>query len=124
MCKILMPIKPEFVEKILLGTKKYEYRKIKAKRNNIEKMLIYSTFPVMRVVAEVDIVEIIEGKPELLWEETKLESGITKEFFNKYYKDREVAIAYKLGNIKIYDEPKTLNYIGINYVPQSFVYLD
>ena len=124
MCKILMPIKPEFVEKILLGTKKYEYRKIKAKRNNIEKMLIYSTFPVMRVVAEVDIVEIIEGKPELLWEETKLESGITKEFFNKYYKDREVAITYKLGNIKIYDEPKTLNDIGINYVPQSFIYLD
>lgn len=124
MCRILMPINPEYVDEILAGRKKYEYRKIKAKRNNIDKMIIYSTSPIMKVVAEVDIKKILEEEPEKLWEMTKNESGITKEFYNKYYKNKNTAIAYKLGTIKVYDEPKNLNDIGINYVPQSFVYLD
>lgn len=124
MCRILMPINPEYVDEILAGRKKYEYRKIKAKRNNIDKMIIYSTSPIMKVVAEVDIKEILEEEPEKLWEMTKNESGITKEFYNKYYKNKNTAIAYKLGTVKVYDEPKNLNDIGINYVPQSFVYLD
>ena len=124
MCRILMPINPEYVDEILAGRKKYEYRKIKAKRNNIDKMIIYSTSPIMKVVAEVDIKEILEEDPEKLWEMTKNESGITKDFYTKYYKNKNTAIAYKLGKIRIYDKPKNLDDIGINYVPQSFVYLD
>ena len=124
MCKILMPINPEYVDEILSGNKKYEYRKIKAKRKNIDKMVIYSTSPIMRVVDEVDVEGIIEASPEKLWEQTKEYSGITKDFYSKYYKNKENAIAYKLGNIKVYDKPKKLCDIGINYVPQSFIYLD
>lgn len=124
MCTILMPINPQYVDEILAGRKKYEYRKIKAKRANIDKMIIYSTSPIMKVVAEVDIKEILEEEPEKLWKMTKSESGITKSFYNKYYKNKNIAVAYKLGKIKIYNEPKNLNDIGINYVPQSFVYLD
>lgn len=124
MCTILMPINPQYVDEILAGRKKYEYRKIKAKRKNVDKMIIYSTYPIMKVVAEVDVKEILEEAPEKLWEITKSESGITKSFYNKYYKNKDTAIAYKLGEIKIYNEPKELNDIGINYVPQSFIYLD
>lgn len=124
MCTILMPINPQYVDEILAGRKKYEYRKIKAKKVNVDKMIIYSTSPIMKVVAEVDIKEILEEEPEKLWEMTKSESGITKSFYNKYYKNKNIAVAYKLGKIKIYNEPKNLNEIGINYVPQSFVYLD
>ncbi len=124
MCKILMPINPEYVDEILAGRKKYEYRKIRAKRSNVNKMIIYSTSPIMKVVAEVDIKEILEEDPETLWKITKDESGISKDFYNKYYKNKSIAIAYKLGSIKIYDKPKDLKDIGINYVPQSFVYLD
>ena len=124
MCTILMPINPQYVDEILAGRKKYEYRKIKAKRKNVDKMIIYSTSPIMKVVAEVDVKEILEETPEKLWEITKSESGITKSFYNKYYKNKDTAIAYKLGEIKFYNEPKELNDIGINYVPQSFIYLD
>ena len=124
MCTILMPINPQYVDEILAGRKKYEYRKIKAKRKNVDKMIIYSTSPIMKVVAEVDVKEILEEAPEKLWEITKSESGITKSFYNKYYKNKDTAIAYKLGEIKIYNEPKELHDIGINYVPQSFIYLD
>lgn len=124
MCRILMPINPQYVDEILLGNKKYEYRKIKAKRKNVDKMVIYSTYPVMKVVAEVEIKEILEDNPQKIWNKTNRYSGIEKEFYDKYYNNKDTAIAYKLGKVKIYNNPKSLRDIGINYVPQSFVYLD
>ena len=57
MSKILIPIKPEYVDKILSGNKKYEYRKIKPKRK-VDKMIIYSTYPIMKVVGEVEVIDI------------------------------------------------------------------
>lgn len=119
-----MPIKPKFVDKIVSGNKKYEYRKIKAKKKNVDKMLIYSTSPVMKVVAEVDIKDILEKDPSTLWEITKNKSGITKDFYNEYFENRKMAIAYKLGKVKVYDKPLDLSDLGINYIPQSFIYLD
>lgn len=123
MCKILMPINPCYVEEILSGRKKYEYRKIKPKRNDIEKIIIYSTSPVKKVVAEAEVEAIIEETPEKIWELTKDYSGITKRSYYNYYKNKEKAIAYKLGRVKKYKEPKNLSEFGINYIPQSFVYL-
>jgi len=124
MCKILMPINPEYVDEILSGRKKYEYRKIRAKRNNIDKMVIYSTSPIMKVVAEVDILGILEDTPKKIWDKTKKYSGISQSSYNKYYKNKKKAIAYKLGQISVYDNPKELGDIGINYIPQSFTYLN
>lgn len=124
MCKILMPINPKYVDEILSGRKKYEYRKIKAKKDNIDKIIIYSTFPVMKVVAEVTITKILEGAPREIWNITKEYSGVTEEFYNSYYKGKNKAIAYEIGEINKYDIPKELSEIGINYIPQSFVYID
>ena len=41
MCKVLMPIKPEYAMQILNGTKTFEYRKIKFKRKNVDSIVIY-----------------------------------------------------------------------------------
>ena len=51
MCKILLSINPEHVENIFNGNKKYEYRKIKCKEK-VDKIIIYSTAPIMQVVGE------------------------------------------------------------------------
>lgn len=55
-------------------------------------------------------------------EKTREYSGITKNFFDEYFKDRKVACAYKLGKIKVYDEPKALTEFGLRAAPQSFAY--
>ncbi|MCD8309260.1 MAG: ASCH domain-containing protein [Clostridia bacterium] len=120
--KILISINPEHVENILNGTKKYEYRKIAAKQD-ISSIIIYETTPVKMVVAEAEIVDVLMLSPEELWKQTKNESGISKDFFDDYFQDREIAYAYKLGNIKIYDTPKLLSDYGIKAAPQSFVYI-
>lgn len=122
MCKILLSINPEYVDQILNKTKLYEFRKVKCKRN-IDNIVIYATSPISRVVAEVKVEEILEGMPENIWNITRDFSGITHEFFLKYYKNREKAIAYKLGEIKKYSTPKSLNEFGVKTAPQSFIYL-
>ena len=73
---ILLSIKPEYVEKILDGTKKYEYRKRLAKAES-STILIYSTSPVMKVVAKAEITGTICAAPSTLWEKTKGNAGIS-----------------------------------------------
>lgn len=120
--KIIISINPEHVENILNGTKKYEYRKIAAKKD-ISSIIIYETTPIKRIVAEAEIIEVLMFEPEILWDKTKDASGISKEFFDDYFQNREIAYAYKLGKVKKYEIPKTLNDYGIKAAPQSFVYV-
>ncbi|MDD5885292.1 MAG: ASCH domain-containing protein [Erysipelotrichaceae bacterium] len=119
--KIIISINPEHVNRIINGTKKYEYR-TKAAKKDVNKLIIYETMPVKKVVAEAEIVEVLALDPNALWEETKDYSGITKKFFDEYFKNRKVAYAYKLGKIKVYDVPKSLNEFGLRTAPQSFAY--
>ena len=65
MCSILLSINPQYVESILNGTKEYEFRK------NIDKIIIYSTSPIMKVVGEAEVDDILIGDPEMIWQLTK-----------------------------------------------------
>lgn len=121
MKKIIISINPEHVNNIINGTKKYEYR-TKAAKKDVNKLIIYETTPIKKVVAEAEIVEVLALDPSALWEKTKEYSGIMKNFFDEYFKDRKVAYAYKLGKIKVYDELKTLTEFGLRVAPQSFAY--
>ncbi len=119
---IVISIKPMHVKNILNGTKKFEYRK-KAAKKDIGKIIIYETTPVKKIVAEVEIADVLMMAPEDLWKETQAESGITKDYFASYFKNRKVAYAYRLGKIKIFDEPKELIDFGLRVAPQSFAYV-
>ena len=122
MCKILVSINPEYVEKIFSGQKEFEFRKNRCKYD-ATKMLIYCTYPVMKVVGEADIIEIIEDVPAVVWAKTKAKAGISKKFYDSYFSGRSKAVAYKLANIKKYKNQKTLSSFGVSAAPQSFVYL-
>lgn len=122
MSQMLLSIKPQYVEKIITGKKKYEFRKFHC-REGIDTIIIYATAPTKKVIGEVALLNIIEGDVEYVWHETKGFGGILKKDYTAYYKEREVAIAYQLGDVTLYDEPKTLSDLGLDYVPQSFAYL-
>lgn len=118
---VLMSIKPKYVEKILSGEKKYEYRKTLLKKD-VESILVYSTFPVKKVVCEIKLLEVVKGTLEYVYSKTNKESGITLEEFNSYFKNKNVAYAYKLGSIKKLD--LTLKEIGVQTAPQSCQYIE
>lgn len=120
--KIIISINPEYVEKIINGEKKFEYR-TKAAKEDINKIIIYETKPIMKVVAEVEILDVIATTPEELWNQTKNQSGITKSFFDEYFKNKQIAYAYKLGEVKVYERPKSLLDFGLRMAPQSFAYV-
>lgn len=123
MRKLLMSINPKHVDNILSGVKQYEYRKTKCKED-IDTILIYSTAPIMRIVAEVEITGIIEGSPQSVWKRTSTASGINKKFFDDYYAGKETAVAYKLGHITKYRNPLQLSDIGVKAAPQSYIYVN
>ncbi|WP_455535979.1 hypothetical protein [Roseburia inulinivorans] len=123
MCAILLSINPKHVENIMNGTKKYEFRKTACKRH-VDKILIYSTNPVMKIVGEAEVEDVLIDNPEIIWKKTKKKSGIDKVFFDQYYDAREQAVAYKLKNVIKYREPKELKDYGISSAPQSFQYIE
>ena len=122
MCKILLSINPQHVQSIFDGTKEYEFRKTQCKEK-VDGIIIYATYPVMKVVAEVEVEEILIDTPGEIWKRTEEKSGISQEFFFKYYKGKTKAIAYKLRKLNIFEEPKTLQDYGVSSPPQSFVYV-
>lgn len=122
MKNIVISINPEHVKNILNGTKKYEYR-TRAAKSDVNKIIIYETTPIKKVVAEAEIIEVLAMDPEDLWEQTSEYSGITKTFFDSYFNNRDIAYAYKIGKVKKYDEPKTLQEFGLKSAPQSFAYV-
>ena len=123
MCEMLLSINPEHVQNIFAGVKKYEYRKVACKRA-IDKILIYATTPVKKVVGEAQVLGVLEMDKEDLWRETEAESGISSHFYFEYYANKTKAVAYHLGKIKKYSEPKDLEDYGIGAAPQSFVYIE
>lgn len=48
-----MSIKPQFVEKIRRGEKKFEFRRILPKREDIGRIVVYASKPVGKVAAEI-----------------------------------------------------------------------
>lgn len=123
MSKILLSIKPEYAHKILEGTKKYEFRKHLPKKK-IEKIIIYSTAPDGSVIGEVHVDDILTGSPSAVWEKSKKNAGISREKYREYFKGCKNAVAFCLSNPVMYENRISLSDIGIDFYPQSFVYLD
>lgn len=122
MCSILLSINPEYVEKIMNGSKKFEYRKRECKRK-IDRIVIYSTAPVKKIIGEAEVEKVLVDSLEKIWKITKDFSGIDKIFFDSYYRDKDYAVAYQLKNIIEYASPRDLSEYGISNAPQSFQYI-
>lgn len=89
----------------------------------VDKIVIYSTCPVKQIVGEVEVLESISMETENLWKKTKSNSGISKQFYNNYFRGRKIAGAYKLGRVTTYSRPYSLEEYGIRVAPQSYMYL-
>ena len=122
--RVLLSIKPEYAEKILNGTKRFEYRKAIPRNESVSTVVIYATMPVGKVVGEFEIGSILCEKPEDLWQRTKGASGITREFFDSYFDGRDQAMAITVKKPKRYTTSKSLQDVsGSRTPPQSFQYL-
>lgn len=115
----IISIKPEYVAEIRAGRKRYEFRKA-VFRQQVDKVYIYASAPISKVVGEFQPVDILSGVPMDIWKKTKRYSGITEKFYKEYYKGRTTAYAIVIQNLKFYDNPIELPF----QAPQSFRYID
>ena len=120
--RIIISINPRYDDQILSGNKKYEYR-TKATSKDIHSLLIYETYPVKKVVAEAEVLEVLKDTPHGLWLSTHQYAGISKKDYDSYFEGKRFAYAYKLGKIKVYDCPLDIGSFGFKSAPQSFVYV-
>lgn len=119
---ILMPIKKEFADRILLGEKKFEFRK-RLSAQACSEMLLYATAPYKKVIGKVDILGKVSLTKELLWDYASKKAGTDKETFLKYFSTQDIASAYVLGRAEKFDPERSLADYGISYTPQSYVFL-
>lgn len=124
--KVILSIKPEFVEEIILGKKKYEYRKSIFKRKDISAVVVYATKPYGKIVGEFKIGNILVDEPRNIWEQTKEFSGITKTYFNNYFKGRKTGFAIQIKDFRKYEKPLDINEFDkkLKGPPQSFCYTE
>lgn len=120
----LISIKPKYVKEILDGKKKYEYRK-RIFKENIAKVYIYSSFPQQRIVGYFQFCGYLSSTPKDIWEKTKDFSGISKEEYDKYFKNNNIAYAIIIKNLKIFNTPiNPKEYFSKFNPPQSYIYLE
>ena len=121
---VLLSIKPKFAESIINGRKKYEFRKNAFSKKNIDRVYIYSTTPIKKVIGFFKISKIIEDKPITLWHQLKDEAGISEEEFFDYFKNRDIGFALEIVEVEKFENPVDPKIMFPNFVPpQSFCYI-
>ncbi len=121
---VLISIKPIYVQKILTGEKKFEYRKRIFKRE-VDRIYIYSSSPEKKIVGFFIYGGYLSKNPGQLWEETKKEAGITQIEFQNYFNGISIGYALKINQLTIFQ--KAINPYKMNKSfcpPQSFKYLE
>lgn len=121
---VIISVKPQYANQIMNGEKKFEYRKRDILKS-FDKLYIYSTSPVKKIIGEARVKEVLRGDPLKIWETTYLMGGITAGDYMKYFEKSKTAFAFKLDEVIKYKKP--LNYEKIDptgKVPQSFKYIE
>ncbi len=122
--RVLLSIKPEFAFRIFKGLKRYEYRRAIFKRTDVERVLVYASSPIQKVIGEFEIDTILSGEPVSLWQKTKAHAGISRESFFDYFADVDTGYAIRVKNCQMYERPFGLmESLGVS-PPQSFLYLN
>lgn len=122
---VILSIRPTFCKMIFSGQKVYEYRKRIFTRKDVDKVYVYATKPICRIVGYFTIDEVIEDIKTNIWAKTHIGSGIIKEYFDAYFLNSDTAYAIKIGQVVKLDNPiDPKSVIKDFHAPQNFMYVN
>jgi predicted transcriptional regulator len=107
MSPFVFSIRPPYVDMFRDGTKQFEYRRRRPNVSAGDMALIYETAPVSAIVATARVGIVYEGKPFVVWNVTQPCGGIDRATFDKYFGERDRAVAIELEPTWL-DEPVPL----------------
>jgi predicted transcriptional regulator len=121
---VLISIHPRFVDLILSGEKRIEFRRVWAKEP-VDQLVIYATSPAQRIVAVVAVKEVKVASVSTLWSLAKeFGGGLTRKELRNYFSGRGVGYGIKLGEVRRLIHPLDPRcHIDGFQAPQSFRYL-
>ena len=123
---VLLSIKPKYANQIVNGKKKFEFRKKIFKEFDNQKIYIYSSFPVKKIIGFFYYSRILKNKPEKIWEDCKNFGGITEKDFFNYFLQKEIGFAIEISYFKKFSKSNQLELKDLSesrYPPQSFIYV-
>lgn len=120
---VILAIKPEFAKKIFNGQKRFEFRtRIWVKY--VDKVYLYASKPLQKIVGYFTIEEIISGNPSILWRASNHSAGITKEAFFDYFNDKHYGYAIKIEDVFKFKKPVEPFKLSLDFkAPLSFHYI-
>jgi predicted transcriptional regulator len=121
---VLLSVRPEYANKIFSGGKKYEFRKTYFNKD-VDKIYIYCTAPMQKILGVIFFEKIIYDSPIRLWQKCNGFSGMTKNEFFNYFKGRKKGFAIVIKKAVAFDKPIDPKSKLSNFTPpQSFYYFD
>lgn len=122
---VLLSIKPKYAEAIIAGKKLFEFRRSIFKQNGIDRVYLYATNPVSKVVGSFKVGKIISEEPKLLWEGFSQYSGVSYAEFFKYFQDSNIGYAIEINDLEVFKKPLNPRlFIADFNPPRSFIYID
>jgi predicted transcriptional regulator len=119
-----LPIKPEYMAEIISGKKRYEFRR-RPISAEVERIILYSTSPVKRIIGIAQVSGVEQDSPTATWAKTKHKAGISYAAYCGYFAGAQNAVAIKLTDVRLFKNPVSPQDIVPNFVvPQSFRYVD
>ena len=120
---VILSIKPKYVESIVNGQKQFEFRKSIFKDRSVERVYIYATSPVMRIIGYFIIEDIFEKSPENLWIDFHTHAGIDEREFFHYFSNKDTGYAIGIRDVHTFEEPlDPRESIPGFHAPQNFMY--
>ena len=121
---LFLPIKPIFLDRILSGEKKFEFRKTEIQRD-VEYILLYASSPTCRILGYAKLDYVTSASPGSIWRRTKANAGISWSDFKNYYANRNTAVSFALKCVTEFCEPVITSTVDPEFrIPQSFCYVD
>ncbi|HVN48127.1 MAG TPA: ASCH domain-containing protein [Bacteroidota bacterium] len=124
---VLLSIKPKYAEKIFLGQKKIELRRICPKVKEGDYIIIYVSSPVKSLVGKIQVKKIISESPQKLWKRVSSEAGITKQIFDQYYEGASLGYGIYVSRPEKLPNPIHLNVLRKKVKgfrpPQNYYYV-
>lgn len=121
---VLMSINPPYVEAILAGTKRVEFRK-RALAQDVTHVVIYATAPVCLIVGVFRVDGQHSDRPDRVWRRFRTVGGIDSRPFFDYFGVAPMATAIGIGEVTRLDRPLQLSDVtGLSRPPQSYQYVD
>lgn len=122
---VLMSVKPQYANAIMCGQKKVEFRR-QIFDQNVERVYVYASHPVKKLVGYFDIDKVYCESPLVLWNTYNKVGSIAKTDYTAYFNNCNYgyAIIVKCAN-RFSKDYLVSEIFGENFrVPQSYRYIN